>query len=133
MATIEATIAYLNNVPEMIKEQGVHLVQNSTIAHGHVDTGEMYNNIRGEVWEDHVRIWIWRKYAGLVNDGHAGADPGHIMTFKITNKWPAISYIRKRDGAHIVSGIKARRVGGYAGSGFFDSAAEQLRAWVKTL
>lgn len=119
MASIDATIDWLEKLPNDIAEKGREYVRDSIISNGHYDTGNMFNQVQAAVHGTDVHIRVWAHYAAYVNDGHGGADPGHIMGFKDSPKWPGP--------------IHARRVRGYGGSGFFDRAAEQLRSYIYTL
>lgn len=123
MASLNATIEFLEKLPEDIRSRGEDIVKTNIISNGHYDTGNMYNSTRAFVHGDHVQIVVWTKYAKFVNDGHAGADPGHIMSFKDSPKWPAFNGVP----------IRARRVSGYGGSGFFDQAYVELLAYIHTL
>lgn len=136
MASLNATIDFLEKLPEDIRSHGEEIAKASIMSNGNYDTGNMYNATRAFVHGDHVQIVVWTKYAKWVNDGHGGAAPGHIMTFKVSRKWPAVEYqskAMKKAGITQVSGRKARRVRGYGGSGFFDQAYVELLAYIHTL
>lgn len=136
MASLNATIDFLEKLPEDIRSRGEEITKASIKSNGNYDTGNMYDSTRAFVHGDHVQIVVWTKYAKWVNDGHGGAAPGHTMTFKISPKWPAVEYhtkAMKNAGLTEVSGRKARRVSGYGGSGFFDQAYMELLAYIHTL
>lgn len=136
MASLNATIDFLEKLPEDIRSRGEEITKSCIRSNGHVDTENMINSTRAFAHGDHVQIVVWTRYAKWVNDGHGGADPGHVMTFKVSPKWPAVTYqskAMKENGLTMISGRKARRVGGYGGSGFFDQAYMELLAYIHTL
>ena len=133
MASLNATIEFLEKLPEDIRSRGEDIVKTNIISNGHYDTGNMFNSTRAFVHGDNVQIVVWTKYAKFVNDGHAGAAPGHVMTFKISPKWPGETYISKTTKQPYTAGKRAYRVSGYGGSGFFDQAYVELLAYIHTL
>lgn len=128
MASIDATISFLEKLPEDIRIMGEQVTKSSIISNGNYDTGNMYNSVNAFVHGDHIQIVVWTRYAKWVNDGHGGAAPGHVMSFKISPKWPG--YVTKSGNARPYA---AHRVSGYEGSGFFDQAYTRLLAYIQTL
>ena len=119
MATIEATIDWLNKLPEEIGQKGQELVINSIRSHGHIVTGRMLASTNYEVNGNHARIWVWTKYAGFVNDGRGEISP-------VSKK--ALYWYLPSELPHPVMHAKA-----YKGSKFFDQAYHELEAWCSQL
>ena len=121
MASIEATIDFLEKLPEDIRSNSERIAKECIERNGHVDTGNMLANTRAFAHGSDVQLVVWTKYARLVNDGHGGAvaAPGKWLQFKSSPKWPGPIY--------------AKKTSGYGGSGFFDQAYVEILAYVHTL
>lgn len=119
MATIEATIRWLDMVPELVGAKGYEYVRGSIISHDHIVTGRMLNSVHYEVNGPHARIWVWTKYAGFVNDGRGEVRP-------VSKK--ALSWDLPYPLPHPVM-----RASAYPGSHFFDEAYEQLDNYCASL
>ena len=120
MASIGETIKWLEELPNDIAETGKNFVRESIVSHGNFDNGDMYNQVQGSAYGNVVRIRVWSHYAAFVNDGHG---PSYPIRWK---------------GVHIKPSMKwyggwVHHTSGYAGSHFFDDAADQLRAYISTL
>lgn len=121
MASISATIEYLNQLPEQIRETGINMVRSSILSHGHYRSGTLYDSVQGAASSENVRIRCWCKYASYVNSGRGAVRPKHYT------KNGHLGSLRFEDGSF------HRYAGPYAGSRFFDTAANQLRAYISTL
>jgi len=129
MASIDATIAWLEKLPQDISDEGKDLVRASILNHGHWDTGKMLNSVQGTVSGNSVHIRVWSNYAAYVNDGHGPSVPKHRATWKKYN----VSKLKFKESPKWPGPIYAAYASGYAGSHFFDEAAEQLRAYIRSL
>lgn len=121
MASISETIAFLNQMPNQIKETGKNIVRSNIMSHGHYRSGTLYRSVRGSASLENVKIQCWCGYATYVNDGRGPVYPKH----KTKDGWQG--WLRFQDGSF------HRSAGPYAGSGFFDEAADELRAYIRTL
>lgn len=121
MASIQETISFLEGLPNDILDRGKYYVQYQILAHNHVRSGKMLNSVQGSASANHVNIRVWTHYAGYVNDGRGVVRPKHTM------KNGRLGWLRFDDGSF------HRAAGPYAGSHFFDTAAQQLEAYISTL
>lgn len=129
MASIDATIAWLEKLPQDIADEGKDLVRVSMLNHGHWDTGKMLNSVQGTASGENVHIRVWSSYASYVNDGHAGSTPKVRKTWKKKN----VSMLKFKESPKWPGPIYAKYASGYGGSHFFDEAADQLRAYIRSL
>lgn len=121
MASIQETITFLEGLPNDILDHGKYFVQWEILAHNHVRTGRMLNSVQGSASSNFVNIRVWTSYAGYVNDGRGPVYPKHNA------KNGYLGWLKWDDGSF------HRSAGPYAGSRFFDAAADKLRSYVRTL
>lgn len=129
MASIDATIAWLEKLPEDIRAKGIDITQDSIIRNGNYDTGKMFNSVQGSVSGDTVHIRVWSSYASYVNDGHGPSAPKHRATWKKYN----VSKLKFKESPKWPGPIYAAYASGYSGSHFFDQAYVELRAYIHSL
>lgn len=121
MASISETISFLEGLPNDILDHGKHYVRYQILANNHVRSGNMLNSVQGSASADHVNIRVWTHYASYVNGGRGPVRPKHYT------KNGHLGSLQFDDGSF------HRYAGPYAGSRFFDTAANQLRAYISTL
>lgn len=130
MATVDATIKWLEQLPQDIADKGKSYVRGSISRHGHIDTGDMYDSVQAAVHGDSVHIRVWRHYAGYVNDGHGPSAPRVRKTWK---KYNVSKLLFKDSPKWQPAPIFAAYASSYKGSHFFDEAYRMLDSYISTL
>lgn len=129
MASIDATISWLEKLPQDIAERGKDITRESILRNGNWDTGKMLNSVQGSASGDSVHIRVWSSYASYVNDGHGPSVPKVRKTWKRRN----VSMLKFKSSPKWPGPIYAAYASGYSGSHFFDQAYVELLAYIHTL
>lgn len=129
MASIDATIKWLEQLPQDIADKGKAYVHGSIASHGHIDNGDMYDSVQAAVHGESVHIRVWSSYAKYVNDGHGPSVPRVRQTWTKRN----VNYLKFKESPKWPGPIYARYANGYKGSHFFDEAYRMLDSYISTL